>query len=155
MGKLEKGNWPALNTKGIVASVRRCLEKNDIEQLSKAAYEHINQHMGFIAHYDIQGFKSTYSDVADFAKKLLTSEYSRDINYNKRNSHRYNDDFFITKYGKVFCQSVTACNTAIVTLAEKHLPWLQMNRTKEKNQAEVAELNRLAKKHNFQLQKIA
>ena len=97
--KLEKGNWPAQKTKSIIASVRRVMEANDIDKLTKAAYDHIILHMGFIAHYDLAGFQSTYSDVSFFAERLLTSEYSTNLLQNRRDADRYNVDWFKKEYG--------------------------------------------------------
>lgn len=145
---LEKGNWPAQDTKNIVASVRRVFEKRSIEQLSKKSYEHIIAHMGFIAHYSRAGFMDTYRDLADFAEKLLTSEYSRDTNKNDRDADRYTrDDWFIRKYGKNYCQSVTDSNVGIVNLAKIHLSALQQERDKAIENAERAQLAKLQAKY--------
>lgn len=146
---LEKGNWPAQDTKNIVASVRRVFEKRNIEQLSKKAYEHIIGHMGFIAHYSRGGFMDVYGDLAGFAEKLLTSEYSRDENKNERDADRYTrDDWFAREYGKNYCQSVADSNVGIVKLAKTHLTELQQERSQSIENAERKQLADLQAKYS-------
>lgn len=72
----------------IVNSVRRVFRHKDINHLTKGAYRFISLHMDFIAHYDLYGFRSTYTDLRDFASRLQTSEYSNDRDYNLRNAER-------------------------------------------------------------------
>lgn len=147
----EKGNWPAQNTAGILRSVERVLRNNDITELTKAAYQHITAHMSFIAHYSRGGFCDVYSNVAKFAERLLRSEYSNDPEYNARNAGHYDQECFIRDYGKAHCDSVVACNKGIVALARKYLPELESAHAKTVEQAELAELHRLANKHNVQI----
>jgi hypothetical protein len=77
-------NKPAVpyNTKAIVNNLKLVFRTRDINKLNGTAYHFISQHMGFIAHYDINGFKSVYEDVQSFAQTLETSEYSKDLDYN-------------------------------------------------------------------------
>jgi hypothetical protein len=122
MANLVKGQWPAQDTKNILRSVRRIFETGDIGKLSKKAYNHITLQMGFIAHYNLAGFQDVYSDVHEFAKRILTSEYSNVVDYNRRRAGRYMaDSFFVDSYGAAYCQSVCDCNIGIVELAEKYL----------------------------------
>jgi len=67
---------------GVVENIRKVFEKQNIDLLSKNAYEFITLHMGFIAHYDRNGFCWNYQDLKRFAQTLLSSEYSDDENYN-------------------------------------------------------------------------
>jgi len=148
MSKYEKGNWPAQDTKNIIASVRRVFEKRDIGQLSEKAYHHITLHMGFIAHYSRGGFMNVYSDLADFATNLLTSEYSQDLQHNEKNVDQYvRDNCFIREYGQAYCQSVTDSNRGIVKLARKHLPTMKAIRAQSIENAERQELARLQAKY--------
>lgn len=118
----KKGEWQPQNTRAILRSVAKVFKTGSIEHLSKAAYQHIISHMGFIAHYSCFGFQDTYSDVDNFARHLLTSEYSGDPKHNKREASRYmQDSFFVEQYGQTYCQSVVDCNLGIIRLAEKYL----------------------------------
>ena len=44
------------------------IEKRDINLMNKNLYEHLHLHCGFIAHYDINGFRATYEDPHDFLR---------------------------------------------------------------------------------------
>jgi len=47
----------------IVNSVKRVIEKDDIELLTKSAYKYLYLCSGFIAHYSLFGFRAHYEDV--------------------------------------------------------------------------------------------
>ncbi|GAI91304.1 unnamed protein product, partial [marine sediment metagenome] len=57
---------------------------SDIGKLTKATYQFITLHMGFIAHYSLYGFMDRYADLDELRLNLQTSEYSRDPDYNLR-----------------------------------------------------------------------
>lgn len=38
-----------------------CLKERSLEKMTQTAYNHYHLYCGFIAHYDIQGFRATYS----------------------------------------------------------------------------------------------
>lgn len=76
------------NTKIIVGDIDKVLRTGKIGYLRKSAYEFIIFHMGFIAHYSLDGFKEHYKDTNLFAYRLLTSEFSNDMGYNKRRAEQ-------------------------------------------------------------------
>lgn len=41
---------------------KRVIENRDITLIDKRLYQHLYLHCGFIAHYDIHGFRAAYSD---------------------------------------------------------------------------------------------
>jgi hypothetical protein len=145
--KLEKGNWPAMNAKSIIASVRRVFEKRDISQLTKVAYQFVTLQMGFIAHYNLGGFCGVYEDLAKFAMALQTSEYSNYINYNKEDANRYERDWFVNEYGLAYCKSRTEAMLGIVELAEKWMPVMIAERDAAIVAAEKATLKQLKEKY--------
>ena len=51
----------------VVKNFRRVIEGRNISLMNKELYEFLNLYCGFIAHYDINGFKATYSAHKDFA----------------------------------------------------------------------------------------
>lgn len=54
----------------IVASLRKVFQTGDIEHLTKAAYNFVMLSSGFIAHYNLHGFRSVYSNVNDLKNDL-------------------------------------------------------------------------------------
>jgi len=66
----------------VVNNFKRFL-KNDCSQttFTKALYQHLHLHCGFIAHYDINGFYNTYftgdkDDLLQFCKNFLDEDYT-------------------------------------------------------------------------------
>ncbi len=148
--KAEKGNWPAQPTQAILRSVKQVLESGDITQLTQAAYKHITLHMGFIAHCDLAGFQGAYRDVAHFARRLLSSEYTNDRDRNRRDADRYTRvPYFAEQYGRAYCQSVVDCNAGIVALAEANLARLVREARQSERQNKMSLLARLAEELGF------
>lgn len=63
--------------KGIVNSFKRIFTNNDIEQLTVQAYRFIHIASGFIAHYNIYGFRVEYENVETLKDDIL---FNQDIN---------------------------------------------------------------------------
>jgi len=51
----------------VIKNFKEVIEKKDINKMSKELYNFLNLYCGFIAHYDINGFKATYQVPRDFA----------------------------------------------------------------------------------------
>jgi hypothetical protein len=51
--------------KGVVAAMRRYLETGDSEKITTPLYRFLTLKCGFIAHYDLHGFRHVYRDPAD------------------------------------------------------------------------------------------
>lgn len=77
-----------INKNGIKKSIESVIKSKDIEKLSKDTYDFTMNLGGFIAHYDINGFKWEYTNTADFVRDLQNSS---DI---KRPDYYINDRFF-------------------------------------------------------------
>lgn len=56
--------------KGIVDSFKRVFANNNIDYLTKNAYNFIMLSSGFIAHYNLHGFRDYYREVYDFATDI-------------------------------------------------------------------------------------
>ena len=56
---------------GIVKNFREVIEERDIHLLQKELYEFLHLFCGFQAHYDLCGFRATYSDPQDFADVFI------------------------------------------------------------------------------------
>jgi len=78
-----------LNGKGIVKSIENVFNSGNIDKLAKDSYNFVMSLSGFIAHYDINGFKNNYVNVRDFLEDL---DKSADI----RNPKRYIEDKYFS-----------------------------------------------------------
>lgn len=84
----------------IVASFRKVFQTGDISHLSKSAYNFIYLASGFIAHYNLYGFRDEYRDVDYFKQRILANlgpnqwknfrPGERDYDYNMAKRDTYN-----------------------------------------------------------------
>jgi hypothetical protein len=84
----------------IVNSLRRVFETNDINELTKAAYNYLYLASGFIAHYNLAGFRDYYSNVAKLKSDILNfhqwnqwnnfGKHDRDYAYYMQKKEIYN-----------------------------------------------------------------
>jgi hypothetical protein len=56
---------------GVIKNFQEVIENKDINRMNKELYQFLNLYCGFIAHYDINGFKATYNDPKDFADVFI------------------------------------------------------------------------------------
>ena len=64
-------NRKPINSLSVVRNFRKVIENRDIGHMKKELYEFLHLHCGFIAHYDINGFKATYSRPEDFGDVFI------------------------------------------------------------------------------------
>ncbi len=118
MPKYEEGKCKPYNVDYLERNIRQVFQEGDIRLLTKATYNFITQNMGFIAHYDLQGFQCEYADLDLFREKLQTSEYSEDPDYNLRWADRCEfDRDFLKWYGEAYCKSEAEGIRRIVAVA--------------------------------------
>ena len=55
----------------VVRNFSKVVESRDINNMTKGLYEFLNLYCGFIAHYNIDGFKSVYSPPRDFSNIFI------------------------------------------------------------------------------------
>jgi len=55
----------------VVQNFKKVIESRDIKFMNNELYQFLNLNCGFIAHYDINGFKATYSRPVDFANVFI------------------------------------------------------------------------------------
>lgn len=116
----EEGKWKPYNVEYLANNIRQVFKTGDIGKLTKATYEFIILHMSFIAHYDLGGFQSEYSDIALFRRALQTSEYSDDPEANLRwASKKETDRDFLKWYGYPYCHSVSEGIREIIKAAKE------------------------------------
>lgn len=64
----------------IVSSLRKVFETNDINNLTNAAYKFLYLSSGFIAHYNLYGFRIEYNDVEKLKRDLAKNHFSNQWN---------------------------------------------------------------------------
>ena len=55
----------------VIKNFQQVIETRDIGKMNKELYEFLNLYCGFIAHYDINGFKAAYANPRDFADVFI------------------------------------------------------------------------------------
>ena len=55
-------NIKSVNYLPVVKNFKKIIESRDICKMNKELYQFLNLHCGFIAHYNLDGFKATYKD---------------------------------------------------------------------------------------------
>jgi len=74
IGKTGIGNLP------VVRKFRQVIEKRDMNLMDKELYEFLNLYCGFIAHYNIYGFREIYTPPREFADVFIR-HFDRDHRY--------------------------------------------------------------------------
>jgi len=64
----------------IVSSIRKVFQTEDINHLTKSAYDFLNLSSGFIAHYNLYGFRGYYDNVNDLKRQLANNYCSNQWN---------------------------------------------------------------------------
>jgi hypothetical protein len=59
------------NMIAVIKNFKEVIETRNIDKMNKELYEFLHLHGGFIAHYDINGFKATYKSPRDFAEVFI------------------------------------------------------------------------------------
>ncbi len=111
------------------------IEKRDIHLMDKNLYEHLHLHCGYIAHYDINGFKATYNDPQDFLR------FCEHFLKHNGQSLRWPS---MSDYADV--------NRAMCEILEQHIDKIRQEAVDFQNETELSFLHRLAEKHGLKVQ---
>jgi hypothetical protein len=65
----------------VIRNFKEVIENRDIDKMNKELYDFLTLNGGFIAHYDINGFKATYRRPLDFAEVFI-KHFDRQHPYN-------------------------------------------------------------------------
>jgi len=79
----------------IVSNLRKVFQTGEIYHLSKSAYNFLYLCSGFIAHYNLHGFRDEYRDVAELKRNILAN-----VNANQWNNFRPGErdyDYYMEK----------------------------------------------------------
>lgn len=87
------GNLP------VVRKFRRVIENRDMGHMDKELYQFLNLHCGFIAHYNIHGFRETYAAPRDFADVFIR-HFDEDHRYFCGNYACHSDTYQDTGFTK-------------------------------------------------------
>lgn len=79
----------------IVSSFRNVFQKNEISKLSNSAYGFIYLAVGFIAHYDLYGFRGNYADVESLKRDILRNKSMNQWNNFRPGERDY--DYYMQK----------------------------------------------------------
>ena len=71
MELIKSDNIKPVSKLSVVRNFRQVIEARDMSLMKKELYQFLNLYCGFIAHYDINGFKATYSAPKDFADVFI------------------------------------------------------------------------------------
>jgi hypothetical protein len=55
----------------VIKNFKEVIETRSIDKMNKELYQFLNLYCGFIAHYDINGFKDTYRNLRDFTDTFI------------------------------------------------------------------------------------
>jgi hypothetical protein len=60
-----------IETLPVIRNFRKVIEARDMSHMNKELYSFLNLYCGFIAHYNIHGFRATYAAPGDFADVFI------------------------------------------------------------------------------------
>lgn len=137
----------------IVNNVRKVLETHDIGNLRPKTYRFIIAYMGFIAHYNLDGFKAEYRDLRVFCISLQTSEYSTNFDYNDQFAER----LLVRAINATVPKETDAWKVAytikdVVALAREYMPHIEVTFAEAQKEQELAQAETLAAKYGYRLE---
>jgi len=137
------GNWKPYNVKAILNNVNLVFKSRDIDKLNNPTYKFIMNVSGFIAHYNLQGFKSRYADL----RELIT-----DLNpeYLRSDAQRTETDTdFQVWYGETYNKSEADIKRGLADLSEQYKVEISAHFAKDERKAAIDTINLLVMKHEI------
>jgi hypothetical protein len=71
MNKMETTEQRSVTHVPVVRNFRRVIDERDMSLMGKELYEFLHLHCGFIAHYNMDGFKAAYAGPRDFSDAFI------------------------------------------------------------------------------------
>lgn len=105
---------------------KRVIDKRDSSLIDKNLYNHLHLHCGFIAHYDIHGFRNTYSGIEGF-REFIEQFDSHRPQFNNWCHWVYGDyrdvnqdmvDYVTARAAKIYAELDSAKREAEIALAQ-------------------------------------
>lgn len=141
MNQQEQGNWKPENVKAILNNIELVLKTKDSAKLNGTAYTFIMNISGFIAHYDLHGFRANYEDLRGLINKLdpdfLRSDAFRDET----------DSDFRQWHGEAYNKSNADIKRGLADLSEKYKDEVNTHFEEDGRRQAVEEVNRTV--HNY------
>jgi hypothetical protein len=126
----------------ILNSLTAVFKNQDITELTPEAYKFVMNMSGFIAHYDIHGFRSTYEDLRLFAQDLLLSSDTTD-------HKRYlNDEFFSKGEQPLYYKQKAEVLKAIPAIVNKYIEDINTTFYEKQKTEELSIANAILAKYN-------
>lgn len=119
---------------------KRIIDSRDISKLQKTLYEHLICHCGFIAHYNIHGFKDEYSGY----------DFKRFIEHFDRNN-KYNQPPYVNLVW-LYDKDYADINGLMVDYVTSRAPMIYQELENKRNNAELELMYKLAEKHGVKLE---
>ena len=142
---MSKNNYPAVPTDKIVKSLTSVFKTKNIENLTNDAYKFLCLMSGFIAHYDLHGFRSNYSDLKYLVSDILHSPDCIDP------ERMIRDKWFEEHYGYAYCKSKSDTFKAIAQLTKEYEQEIEMYFTLKNSADELAWAGVIAEKNGYKL----
>lgn len=96
---MESGKRKPAGTLPVVRKFRKVIETRDMSLMNKELYQFLNLYCGFIAHYNIHGFRETYTRPKDFADVFIR-HFDRDHPYFNGNYPCHDEPYRETGFTK-------------------------------------------------------
>jgi hypothetical protein len=114
--------WKPYNVRAITNNVKLVFKTGDINKLNGSAYKFIINYHGFIAHYNLGGFRDVYDGhLTGFAKNLLSSEISNNPTYNEMYANSRAAGGYDDQGGKAYQKSIVETMRTIIGYAKIYL----------------------------------
>ena len=122
MELLKPNSRKSIGKISVVRNFSKVVESRDINNMTKELYEFLNLYCGFIAHYNIDGFKSVYSPPRDFANIFIRHFDREHLYFNgiyPYHEEPYKDTGFTkAEIKREFCSIVEIHKESIIKWAE-------------------------------------
>ena len=119
----------------VLENFTKIIEQRTIHLMDQDLYQHLHRHGGFIAHFDIDGFRSFYAELPDFlgfCEAFLNQNMKR---FNWRSMADYRD-----------------INQAMIRIAMAHIPAIRQEVHTYQTEKERELFYQLAEKHGITIQ---
>lgn len=134
-----------LNSKAILKNLELVLKTNNIEKLNGPTYNFLYLMSGFIAHYNINGFKCEYRDLRKLVNDLDSSMDTRDWT-------RYvSDSYFSTGENAPYYFSKASVLQEIPALVEKYRLAIDSYFADSEKEKDLALASALLRKHGLKV----
>lgn len=129
--------------RGVVVDFRRLLTTGDVEKITPRLWRALIQHGGFIAHYDLHGFRTTYRDRLT---ELLQGEC-----YSLTDPECWARKGYLKESGYADGWSARDVMHAIATVGAELAPMVRAREQTRRDTDEIVLATQLAERHGYKL----